>query len=119
MRSQRGPNKVLGVLKGHTAEVCGLKRSPQGTVLASGGNDNLLNIWDNRYVSTNSHTTDPGTDQPYVLRLVYTVVLIWLQTCTSAGPILYSIDMVADLRLCIDRAKACTTTGAGTRTCAA
>ena len=51
-------HKVLGVLKGHTAEVCGLKWSPQGTMLASGGNDNLLNIWDNRYVSTNSHTTD-------------------------------------------------------------
>ena len=58
MRSQWGPNKVLGVLKGHTAEVCGLKWSPQGTMLASGGNDNLLSIWDNRYVSTNSHTTD-------------------------------------------------------------
>ena len=85
MRSQRGPNKVLGVLKGHTAEVCGLKRSPQGTVLASGGNDNLLNIWDNRYVSTNSHTTD----QPYtVLRLVYTVVLIWLQTCDFVSTVL-------------------------------
>ena len=47
----------VGVLKGHTADVCGLKYSPQG-MLASGGNDNLLNIWDDRYVSTNTHTTD-------------------------------------------------------------
>ena len=38
-----------GVLHGHTQEVCGLKWSPHGTQLASGGNDNLLNIWDDRY----------------------------------------------------------------------
>ena len=44
-----------------------------------------LSIWDNRYVSTNSHTTD----QPYtVLRLVYTVVLIWLQTCDFVSTVL-------------------------------
>lgn len=30
---------------GHTNEVCGLKWSPDGTQLASGSNDNLLNIW--------------------------------------------------------------------------
>lgn len=29
-------------------QVCGLKWSPDGTTLASGGNDNLLNIWDAR-----------------------------------------------------------------------
>ena len=57
VRVADGDHKV-GVLKGHTAQVCGLKWSPQGTMLASGGNDNLLNIWDNRYVSTYSHTTD-------------------------------------------------------------
>jgi cell division cycle protein 20 (cofactor of APC complex) len=48
----------VGVLKGHTQEVCGLKWSPWGTQLASGGNDNLLNIWDDRYASTNTHVTD-------------------------------------------------------------
>jgi len=32
-------------LKGHKQEVCGLKWSPCGLYLASGGNDNLLNIW--------------------------------------------------------------------------
>jgi cell division cycle protein 20 (cofactor of APC complex) len=31
---------------GHTQEVCGLKWSPDGTLLASGGNDNVLCIWD-------------------------------------------------------------------------
>lgn len=33
---------------GHTAEVCGLKWRPDGQSLASGGNDNLVNIWDAR-----------------------------------------------------------------------
>ena len=36
---------LVGVLRGHTQEVCGLKWSPDGTQLASGGNDNLVNIW--------------------------------------------------------------------------
>lgn len=31
--------------KGHKAEVCGLKWSPDGTQLASGGNDNKLILW--------------------------------------------------------------------------
>ena len=42
----------IGSLKGHTQEVCGLKWSPSGNMLASGGNDNLLNIWDERRVAT-------------------------------------------------------------------
>lgn len=29
----------------HEGEVCGLKWSPDGSTLASGGNDNLLNLW--------------------------------------------------------------------------
>ncbi len=33
-------------LNGHTQEVCALKWSPDGGLLASGGNDNLLCIWD-------------------------------------------------------------------------
>ncbi|XP_059155274.1 cell division cycle protein 20 homolog [Physella acuta] len=35
----------VGTLLGHTQEVCGLKWSPNGRHLASGGNDNVLNIW--------------------------------------------------------------------------
>lgn len=41
-------------MAGHTQEVCGLKWSPDGSYLASGGNDNLLNIWPadpGRYIS--------------------------------------------------------------------
>ena len=32
--------------KAHTMDVCGLKWSPNGRFLASGGNDNLVNVWD-------------------------------------------------------------------------
>lgn len=32
--------------EGHAGEICGLKWSPDGTQLASGGNDNLLKLWD-------------------------------------------------------------------------
>ena len=48
----------VGVLRGHTQEVCGLKWSPSGTQLASGGNDNLLNIWDDRYLSSANNVCD-------------------------------------------------------------
>jgi len=36
---------LIGSLAAHQQEVCGLKWSPDGKYLASGGNDNLLNIW--------------------------------------------------------------------------
>lgn len=35
-------------LSGHTQEICGLRWSPNGQQLASGANDNQLNIWDFR-----------------------------------------------------------------------
>jgi len=35
-------------LQGHQQEVCGLRWAPNGLQLASGGNDNILNIWDAR-----------------------------------------------------------------------
>lgn len=35
----------IATLSGHTQEVCGLKWSTDGKYLASGGNDNTLNIW--------------------------------------------------------------------------
>lgn len=41
----RVANHQISSLEGHTQEVCGLKWSPDGKYLASGGNDNLLNIW--------------------------------------------------------------------------
>jgi WD40 repeat protein len=40
--------QIVSVLQKHTQEVCGLKWSPNGIHLASGGNDNIINIWDQR-----------------------------------------------------------------------
>ena len=37
---------AVATLRNHTQEVCGLAWSPDGALLASGGNDNQLNIWD-------------------------------------------------------------------------
>lgn len=42
----RSPNDHFEKLVGHTQEVCGLKWNTEGTMLASGGNDNNLLVWD-------------------------------------------------------------------------
>lgn len=39
-------SSLVCTYKAHRQEVCGLKWSPDGSQLASGGNDNLLCIWD-------------------------------------------------------------------------
>ncbi|XP_078440022.1 cell division cycle 20.2, cofactor of APC complex-like [Wolffia australiana] len=44
--------------RGHQQEVCGLKWSPSGQHLASGGNDNLLHIWDQQQADTWLHQLD-------------------------------------------------------------
>ncbi|XP_064604437.1 cell division cycle protein 20 homolog isoform X2 [Liolophura sinensis] len=44
----RVPDHHVATLGSHTQEVCGLKWSPDGKYLASGGNDNILNIWSSR-----------------------------------------------------------------------
>ncbi|KAI3701984.1 hypothetical protein L6452_27528 [Arctium lappa] len=51
----------IGTYRGHHQEVCGLKWSTSGQQLASGGNDNLLFIWDlssnQRLHHFNEHTS--------------------------------------------------------------
>lgn len=49
---------ATAVLRAHETEVCGLKWSPTGAMLASGGNDNQLLLWDRRSISTGSHSSD-------------------------------------------------------------
>lgn len=39
---------LSSTFNGHTQEICGLSWSPDGTQLASGGNDNLMNIWNHQ-----------------------------------------------------------------------
>ncbi|CAO2037994.1 unnamed protein product [Urochloa humidicola] len=53
-------NHVVQTYEGHSQEVCGLKWSGSGQQLASGGNDNLLHIWD---VSMASSTPSAGSNQ--------------------------------------------------------
>ncbi|KAI8370235.1 WD40-repeat-containing domain protein [Blakeslea trispora] len=50
----RSPNAYFRKLSGHQHEVCGLKWNPEGTMLASGGNDNKLLIW-NSHQNVQSH----------------------------------------------------------------
>ena len=47
----RSPEHYNSRLVGHRSEVCGLKWSPDGRELASGGNDNQLFIWNNSSLS--------------------------------------------------------------------
>lgn len=44
----RIPDHHVSTFSHHTQEICGLKWNPAGTLLASGGNDNMANIWDIR-----------------------------------------------------------------------
>lgn len=53
----RVANHHVATLARHTQEVCGLKWSPDGKYLASGGNDNLLMIWDAGVNTTNNTNT--------------------------------------------------------------
>ncbi|KAK6129406.1 hypothetical protein DH2020_036858 [Rehmannia glutinosa] len=47
---------IVETYQGHHQEVCGLKWSASGQQLASGGNDNLLHIWDRSMASSNAPT---------------------------------------------------------------
>jgi len=38
---------LISTFEGHEQEICGLKWSQDGNFLASGGNDNILNVWEN------------------------------------------------------------------------
>jgi cell division cycle protein 20 (cofactor of APC complex) len=60
----RVQNHHTATLAGHTQEVCGLKWSPDGSQLASGGNDNLLCIWDAAASASSSGPSGGRTQQP-------------------------------------------------------
>ncbi|GFP94293.1 cell division cycle 20.1 cofactor of apc complex [Phtheirospermum japonicum] len=47
---------IVETYRGHQQEVCGLKWSDSGQQLASGGNDNLLHIWDRSVASSSTPT---------------------------------------------------------------
>lgn len=54
--SVRARNNVTSRLQAHKEEVCGLKWSERGNILASGGNENLIFIWDSAKMSSSSFT---------------------------------------------------------------
>lgn len=56
----RVPEHHVGTLNGHTGhEICGLKWSPDGKYLASGANDNRVNVWAGAQVTLDSDSVSP------------------------------------------------------------
>ena len=52
----------ISTLRGHDQEVCGLKWSPNGLQLASGGNDNILNVWDSASMGNSRNNVQSEND---------------------------------------------------------
>ena len=82
----RRQQHLTATLQGHVQEVCGLEFSPSGTQLASGGNDNILNIWD---VSTTTTTTTMTTPRFTLTQHVAAVKALgwcpWQQNLLASG----------------------------------
>jgi cell division cycle protein 20 (cofactor of APC complex) len=57
----RVPRHKVMELLGHTGEVCGLKWRNDGELLASGGNDNVVNIWDGRIGDVGTQSSARGS----------------------------------------------------------
>lgn len=51
----------INSLKSHSVDVCGLRWSPNGRFLASGGDSNKVCIWD-------THSRDPWTEPSSILK---------------------------------------------------
>lgn len=56
----RVPQHHVGTLNGHSgSEVCGLSWSPDGRLLASGANDNSVNIWSSSNITLDADNISP------------------------------------------------------------
>ncbi|XP_055687834.1 cell division cycle protein 20 homolog [Lutzomyia longipalpis] len=86
----RTRNHCVNRLNGHTQEVCGLRWSPDGRHLASGGNDNLVNVWP---VVAGSHHS---ADQPLYTFSEHHAAVRALAWCPWAPNILASGGGTAD-----------------------
>ncbi|URE42538.1 WD domain, G-beta repeat [Musa troglodytarum] len=51
----RSSHHLASRLKAHSEEVCGLKWSGGGNLLASGGNDNLVHVWESSKMGSSRH----------------------------------------------------------------
>lgn len=84
----RVADHIVATLRGHEQEVCGLSWSPDGSQLASGGNDNLLCIWD-------AHTSST-TESPKFLLDQHTAAVKALAWCPFQRNVLASGGGTAD-----------------------
>jgi cell division cycle protein 20 (cofactor of APC complex) len=54
---------IISYFTGHTQEVCGITWSPDGSTLASGGNENMLCFWDLNYSASAAASSSAGLSQ--------------------------------------------------------
>lgn len=83
----RVPRHVVATLQGHTGEVCGLRWSPGGEVLASGGNDNVVNLWDGRGgdVGASTRGTPKWTKRNHTAAVKALAFSTWSPLLASGG----------------------------------
>jgi len=86
----RMPRHLVSQFDGHTQEVCGLAWSPDGKILASGGNDNLLNLWP---VSGSTRLSETSPLHSFTHHQAAVKALAW---CPWQGSILASGGGTAD-----------------------
>ncbi|KAJ2951190.1 hypothetical protein O0L34_g5582 [Tuta absoluta] len=86
----RARDHAVATINAHSQEVCGLKWSPDGRYLASGGNDNLLNIWP---VAQGQHYSQPQYIYSFNQHLAAVKGLAW---CPWSSGILASGGGTAD-----------------------
>jgi len=81
----------VGVLQGHSGEVCGLAWRPDGDCLVSGGNDKVVNIWDGR---VNDLTTDGRSVPRFTKRNHTAAVKVSLNLSIFLIPGVHATDVV-------------------------
>ncbi|VFQ99205.1 unnamed protein product [Cuscuta campestris] len=81
---------IAETYKGHSQEVCGLIWSASGQQLASGGNDNLLYIWDRSSTAVSSSNSTSSTTQWLHRFEEHTAAVKALAWCPFQGNLLAS-----------------------------
>jgi len=64
IRDVRVPADYHAHLRGHSNEVCGLRWSPDWSMLATGANDNMLLVWSSAYMRSRSSALSPDARGP-------------------------------------------------------
>jgi cell division cycle protein 20 (cofactor of APC complex) len=85
----RSARTVVATHDAHSQEVCGVRWSPDGRELATGGNDNLVCIWDG-----------PLADKPRHIMTWHTATVKALAWCPWQSHLLASGGGSADRRIC-------------------